>query len=114
VRAEVDVLVADDEPADVFVVRDDRVGQSRAAVGARETAGGEVEVAERRREGGAVGRLRREQPDGLVDRFDVSRRPCRAAGVRRHVPAAAVEVDAGVVVQDVDGQQPPLFQRLDR
>ena len=36
VGVEVDVLVADDEPADLLVVGDDRVGQAGAGVGARQ------------------------------------------------------------------------------
>ena len=103
-RVEVDILVTDDESADLLVVGDDGVGQARRAVGTRQPAGREQETAQGRRDGRAVGRLGGEQADGLVDGLDVRGRSGGTGGVGRNVSAAVVEIDAGVVVEDADRQ----------
>ena len=80
--AEIDVLVADDEPADLFVPDHDRVGQAGTRTGARQPTLGEQEVGERRANDLRPGRLIVER-NLLVDGLDVTGGADADTGIRR-------------------------------
>ena len=82
---EIDVLVADDEAADLIVVGGDRVGLPRARIGAGQAAGGKEEVPKTVHDGIAAGGLQTIKRDSLVDRLDVGRGASRAIGIGRHI-----------------------------
>jgi len=78
---EVDILVADDEPADLLVVGDDGIGQPGTRVGPRQAAGREQEMGRHVGRCPCPGVLRIVNGQRLVHGFDVDGRPGGAAGV---------------------------------
>ena len=110
VRIEIDILIADDESPNQFVVSNDRVRQTGAATGPRQPANGEVEVIKGSKENHHTGRLGSIKTDRLVDTLHVAGRSGRPTGVRRNEASALDEVQASVshaaVVRRRDGNAP--------
>src|SRR4051794_13113362 len=97
-RVEVDVLVGDDESANLVVIGHDGVGQAGAGVGVGEAARGEPEGSGRGGAGGGPGGFVAVQSDGLVDGLDVAGGPGGAVGVGGDIAATLVEGEGSVPV----------------